>query len=171
MGDDLEKVCGYVICKNDVLIINIGWYKQYEDGDYFVYCFGLVLFVVDWMVEKGIKVVGYDIQVNDYLFVMVIGLQCNGLILLYLEVEYKEWFGGCGWEEDFLEWELVYNKLFSNGIFGIENVGGDLDVVIGKCCIFVFFFWNWDCGDGCIICLVVMIDKGQQYCIEMGESF
>ena len=61
--------------------------------------------------------------------------------------------------------------LFENGILGIENVGGDLDVVTGKRCTFAFFPSNWDRGDGCIIRLVAMIDRGQGYRIEAGEAF
>ena len=89
----------------------------------------------------------------------------------HLEKEYLEWSGGTPWEVDFPEWEPVHQKLFSNGILGIENVGGDLDAVTGKRCTFAFFPWNWDRGDGCIIRLVAMIDKGQQYRIEPGETF
>lgn len=29
---------GHAIRPGDVLIINTGWHKQYEDGDYFAYC-------------------------------------------------------------------------------------------------------------------------------------
>ena len=61
--------------------------------------------------------------------------------------------------------------LFKNGILGIENVGGDLDAVTGKRVTFAFFPWNWDRGDGCIIRLVAMIDKSQNYRIEKGTSF
>ena len=56
-------------------------------------------------------------------------------------------------------------------MIGIENVGGDLDAVTGKRCTFAFFPWNWDRGDGCIIRLVAIIDKKQQYRIESGEAF
>lgn len=65
-GDDLEKACGRAIRPGDVLIINTGWHKQYEDGDYFAYFPGLVQSGADWMVEKGVKVVGRDTQANDH---------------------------------------------------------------------------------------------------------
>ena len=45
--------------------INTGWHKQYEDGDYFAYCPGLVPSAAEWMIEKGVKVVGHDTQAND----------------------------------------------------------------------------------------------------------
>ena len=117
------------------------------------------------------KVVGHDTQANDHPLATAIGPQRNGPILPHLEAEYKEWSGGRDWADDFPEWEPVHNKLFNNGILGIENVGGDLDAVTGKRCTFSFFPWNWDRGDGCIIRLVAMIDKGQAYRIEAGESF
>jgi kynurenine formamidase len=48
-GDDLEKACGHVIRKNDVLILNTGWHHDYEDGDYFAYCPGFVASAGYWM--------------------------------------------------------------------------------------------------------------------------
>jgi kynurenine formamidase len=170
-ADDLEKACGHAIRRGDVLIINTGWHHDYEDGDYFAYCPGLVPSAAHWMVEKGVKVVGHDTQANDHPLATAIGPQRNGPLLPHLEAEYLEWSGGIGWKEAFPEWEPVHNILFKNGILGIENVGGDLDAVTGKRCTFAFFPWNWDRGDGCIIRLVAMIDKGQGYRIEAGEAF
>ena len=65
----------------------------------------------------------------------------------------------------------MHRILFTNGILGIENVGGDLDAVTGKRVTFAFFPWNWDRGDGCIIRLVAIIDKSQNYRIENGAPF
>ena len=170
-GEDLEKACGHTIRKGDVLIINTGWHKEYEDGDYFAYCPGFVPSAGEWMVEKGVKVVGHDTQANDHPLATAIGPQRNGPLLPHLAEEYKEWSGGNDWKDDFPDWEPVHQILFKNGILGIENVGGDLDAVTGKRCTFAFFPWNWDRGDGCIIRLVAMIDKGQNYRIEAGEEF
>ncbi len=154
-----------------MLIINTGWHKQYEDGDYFAYCPGFVPSAGEWLVKKGVKVVGHDTQANDHPLATAIGPQRNGPLLPHLEQEYKEWSGGGDWKKDFPQWEPVHQILFKNGILGIENVGGDLDAVTGKRCTFAFFPWNWDRGDGCIIRLVAMIDKGQKYRIEPGEAF
>jgi len=169
-GEDLEKACGHTIRKGDVLIINTGWHHQYEDGDYFAYCPGFVKSAGEWMVEKGVKVVGHDTQANDHPLATAIGPQRNGPLLPHLKKEYFEWSGGVDWEDAFPEWEPVHRVLFENGIMGIENVGGDLDAVTGKRCTFAFFPWNWDRGDGCIIRLVAMIDKGQNFRIEAGDA-
>jgi kynurenine formamidase len=170
-GDDLEKACGHAIRRNDVLIINTGWHKVYEDGDYFPYCPGLVPSAGQWMIDRGIKVVGHDTQANDHPLATAIGPQRNGPLLPHLEGEYREWSGGRDWKDDFPQWEPVHNMLFRAGILGIENVGGDIEAVTGKRCTFAFFPWNWDRGDGCIIRLVALVDRGQKYRIEAGEDF
>lgn len=164
-AEDLEQACGHAIRKDDVLIINTGWHHQCEDGDYFAYCPGFVPSAGHWLVEKGVKVVGHDIQGNDHPLATTIGPLRNGPLLPHLAEEYRIWSGGRDWKEDFPEWEPVHN------ILGIENVGGDLDAMTGKRCTFAFFPWNWDRCDGCIIRLVAMIDKGGTCRIEAGETF
>lgn len=84
-GDYLEKACGHAIRKGDVLIINTGWHKQYEDGDHFSYCPGLVSSAVEWMIEKGVKVVGHDTQANGHPLATAIGPQRNGPISVSLK--------------------------------------------------------------------------------------
>jgi kynurenine formamidase len=169
--DDLEKAAGKAVRPGDVIIVNTGWHKRYEDGDYFAYCPGFVPSAADWFVEKKVKVVGHDTQANDHPLATAIGPQRNGPLLPHLADEYLKWSEGRTWEQDFPEWEPVHRKLFSNGILGIENVGGDLDAVTGKRVTFAFFPWNWTRGDGCIIRLVAMIDKKGAYRIEPGEQF
>jgi len=139
--------------------------------DYFCRSPGFVGSAGDWFVEKKVKVVGHDTQANDHPLATAIGPQRNGPLHPHLAEEYKEWSGGRDWKDDFPEWEPVHRKLFSNGILGIENVGGDLDKVTGRRCTFAFFPWNWDRGDGCIIRLVAMVDPKGAYRIESGEKF
>jgi kynurenine formamidase len=169
--DDLERAAGKAVRPGDVIIVNTGWHKKYEDGDYFAYCPGFVPSAADWFVEKKVKVVGHDTQANDHPLATAIGPQRNGPLLPHLAEEYLKWSEGRTWEQDFPEWEPVHRKLFSNGILGIENVGGDLDAVTGKRVTFAFFPWNWTRGDGCIIRLVAMMDKKGAYRIEPGEAF
>ena len=80
-ADDLEKACGHAIRPHDVLIINTGWHKVYEDGDYFAYCPGLVPSAGQWMVDRQVKVAGHDTQANDHPLATAIGPQRNGPLL------------------------------------------------------------------------------------------
>ena len=170
--DDLEAAAGKVVRPGDVVIVNTGWHHKYDDNDeYFAYCPGFVPSAGDWFVEKKVKVVGHDTQANDHPLATAIGPHRNGPLLPHLAKEYLEWSGGRSWDQDHPEWEPVHRKLFTNGILGIENVGGDLDAVTGKRVTFAFFPWNWDRGDGCIIRLVAITDPTQGYRIEKGDSF
>ena len=170
-GDDLEKACGKIVRPRDVVIINTGWHKFYEDSeDYFCRAPGFVPSAGEWFVKKKVKVVGHDTQANDHPLATAIGPQRNGPLHPHLAEEYREWSGGRDWKDDFPEWEPVHRILFKNGIMGIENVGGDIDKVTGKRVTFAYFPWNWDRGDGCIVRLVAILDPSQKIRIEQREE-
>ena len=170
-GDDLEKACGKIVRPRDVVIVNTGWHKFYEDSeDYFCRAPGFVPSAGEWFVKKKVKVVGHDTQANDHPLATAIGPQRNGPLHPHLAEEYREWSGGRDWKDDFPEWEPVHRILFKNGIMGIENVGGDIDKVTGKRVTFAYFPWNWDRGDGCIVRLVAILDPKQKFRIEKGSK-
>ena len=130
--DDLEKAAGKVVRPRDVVLVNTGWHKLYEDNeDYFCRAPGFVPSAGEWFVEKQVKVVGHDTQANDHPLATAIGPQRNGPLHPHLAEEYKKWSGGRDWKDDFPDWEPVHRILFKNGILGIENVGGDIDKVTG----------------------------------------
>ena len=169
--DDLEKAAGHAVRPGDIVIINTGMHHKYgDDADYYGYAPGLVPSAADWCIEKGVKVLGHDTQANDHPLATAIGPHGTGPILPRLAAEYKEWSGGREIIEDFPDWEPVHNMLFKAGILGIENVGGEIDKVTGKRVTFAFFPWRWERGDGCIIRLVAIIDKGN-YVVEKGLEF
>ena len=131
--DDLEKAAGKAVRPRDVVIVNTGWHHKYRDSEeYFCKCPGFVPSAGDWFVEKKVKVVGHDTQANDHPLATAIGPHRNGPLHPHLAEEYKKWSGGRDWKDDHPLWEPVHRKLFTNGILGIENVGGDLDAVTGK---------------------------------------
>src|SRR6202042_2439864 len=65
--DDLEKAAGKIVRPRDVVIVNTGWHKLYEDSeDYFCRSPGFVSSAGEWFVEKQVKVIGHDTQANDH---------------------------------------------------------------------------------------------------------
>ena len=44
--------------------------------------------------------------------------------------------------------------MMTNGIPGIENIGGDIDKITGKRCTFFAFPWRWPDGEGCALRVV-----------------
>ena len=168
--DDLEKAAGKAVRPGDVVIVNTGWHHKYRDSEeYFCKCPGFVPSAGDWFVEKKVKVVGHDTQANDHPLGDRDRPASQRPAASASRRGVQEMVGRASTGRTLIrEWEPVHRKLFTNGILGIENVGGDLDAVTGKRVTFAFFPWNWDRGDGCIIRLVAMIDKGQKYRIESG---
>ena len=48
--------------------------------------------------------------------------------------------------------------MMTNGIPGIENIGGDIDKITGKRCTFFAFPWRWPDGEGCALRVVAVLD-------------
>ena len=51
--------------------------------------------------------------------------------------------------------------MMTNGIPGIENIGGDIDKITGKRCTFFAFPWRWPEGEGCALRVVAVLDPKQ----------
>jgi len=55
------------------------------------------------------------------------------------------------------------------GIPTIENVGGEVDALVGKRCTFMAFPWRWPQGEGCGVRVVAVLDPEQRFRIETGK--
>jgi kynurenine formamidase len=165
---DLEKATPK-IRKNDIVMINTGSHHNWGDNpEYFAYSPGLYKEAAEWLVEKGVKLVGIDVQALDHPLGTVLASHGPGPIQPFLNDEYKAETGR-DILDDFPYWEPCHNILMTNGIPGIENIGGDLDKVTGKRCTFFAFPWRWPQGEGCALRVVAVIDPKQQFRIETGE--
>ena len=157
-ADDLEKAKPE-IQPGDIVIIRTGWHRFWGDSKkYFAYSPGLGREAGEWFVEKQVKSVGVDQQALDHPLHTAIGPHGPGpLNPDVCEQYYKE--TGRKVEEDFPEWEPCHNLLMRNGIVGWENVGGDIEKVVGKRVMIMGFPIRWYMGDGSIVRLVAKIDK------------
>ena len=52
--------------------------------------------------------------------------------------------------------------MMTNGIPGIENIGGEIDKITGKRCTFFAFPWRWPEGEGCALRVVAVLDPKQR---------
>jgi kynurenine formamidase len=148
--------------KDDIVIVHTGWYKKYSDStEYFCYSPGLYREAGEWFVEKGVKAVGVDQQALDHPLATAIGPHGPGPLRPDVCEEYKRETGR-DVLEDFPEWEPCHHQLLRNGIMGWENVGGDLDQVVGKRVTIAGFPIRWHKGDGSIVRLVAIVDEDEQ---------
>jgi kynurenine formamidase len=165
---DLEKA-EPKIQKNDILMINTGSHHNYGDNpDYYAYSPGLYDEAAKWIVERGVKLVGVDVQALDHPLGTFLGPHGPGPAQPHLDDEYKA-LTGRHIIEDFPLWEPAHKIMMTNGIPGIENIGGDLDRITGQRCTFFAFPWRWPEGEGCALRVVAVIDPKQTFRFETGR--
>ncbi len=171
--DDLEAARPE-IRPGDIVIVNTGWHHYYGDSaQYYAYSPGFYKEAGEWFAARGVKAVGTDTQALDHPLATAIGphgpAEPQGGLLPWAVAEYEAETGRKVLD-DFPEWEPCHRAILSNGIYGFENVGGDLDKVTGKRVTFAAFPWRWVGGDGCIVRLVAIIDPAGTYRIETGQG-
>ena len=157
------------IQKNDIVMINTGSHRNYGDNpDYFAYSPGLYKEAAEWLVERGVKLVGIDVQALDHPLGTFLGPHGPGPAQPHLDVEYKAETGH-HIIEDFPYWEPAHKIMMTNGIPGIENIGGDIDAITGRRCTFFAFPWRWPEGEGCALRVVAVLDPKQAFRFETGR--
>jgi kynurenine formamidase len=151
-------------------MINTGSHHLWGDNDdYFAYSPGLYREGAEWLVERGVKLVGVDVQALDHPLGTKLVAHGTGPSLPHLMEEYKRETGR-DVLADFPDWEISHKTLLPAGIPGLENVGGDLDKVTGKRCTFMAFPWNYPKGEGCLLRVVAVIDPEQRFRIPTGAA-
>ena len=159
-AEDLENARPKIE-KDDIVIVHTHWHARYADTkDYFAYSPGLYREAGEWFVEKGVKAVGVDQQALDHPLATAIGPHGPGPLLPDVVAEYKAETGR-DVLDDFPEWEPCHRQLMTNGIMGWENVGGDIDQVVGKRVTIAGFPIRWTKGDGSIVRLVAIVDEDE----------
>lgn len=165
--DDLENARPR-IQPGDIVMINTGSHHLLgDDPVYFAYSPGLYKEAAEWLVERKVKLVGIDVQALDHPLGTFLGPHGPGPAQPHLNDEYRAETGR-DISDDFPYWEPAHKIMMSNGIPGIENIGGELDAVTGKRCTFMAFPWRWPEGEGCPVRVVAAIDPSQQFRIETG---
>jgi kynurenine formamidase len=153
----------------DIVMINTGSHKLYGGNpDYFAYSPGLYKEAAEWLVERGVKLVGIDVQALDHPLGTFLGPHGPGPAQPHLDVEYKA-ATGRRIIDDFPYWEPAHKIMMTNGIPGIENIGGDIDAITGKRCTFFAFPWRWPEGEGCALRVVAVLDPKQTFRFERGR--
>jgi kynurenine formamidase len=108
------------------------------------------------------------VQALDHPLGTFLGPHGPGPAQPHLDVEYKAETGH-HIIEDFPYWEPAHKIMMTNGIPGIENIGGDIDAITGRRCTFFAFPWRWPEGEGCALRVVAVLDPKQAFRFETGR--
>ena len=157
------------IRSDDIVMINTGSHRKWGDNpDYFAYSPGLYKEAAEWLVEKQVRMVGVDVQALDHPLGTFLGPHGPGPSQPHLNDEYRAETGR-DIIDDFPHWEPAHKIMMTNGIPGIENIGGELDKVTGQRCTFMAFPWRWPEGEGCGVRVIAVCDPDQTFRIETGQ--
>ena len=166
---DLESATP-TIESEDIVVIVTGWHRRYSDSiDYFGYSPGLSKEAAAWLVAKGIKLVAVDTPQVDHPLATSLGPQRNGPQMKRLPKAYRTATGRDA-KADFPEWNPAHRVLLAAGIPTIENVGAEVDMLVGKRCTFHAYPWNWPEGDACGVRFVAILDPAGTYRLDGGGA-
>jgi kynurenine formamidase len=154
----------------DIVLIVTGWHRRYSDSqDYFGHAPGLAPEAAMWLRDAGAKLVGVDTPYVDHPLATQLADHRGGPLAPYLVPRYESETGRVA-SEDFPELNPAHRALLEAEIPTIENVGGDVDLLLGKRVTIQSFPWRWPEGDACPVRLVALRDDRGDYRIETGEA-
>jgi len=154
----------------DFVVIVTGWHKKYSDSlEYFGDSPGLSKGAADWLVAKGVRLVGVDTPQVDHPLATSLGAHRNGPLMNRLPKKYAAETGRDP-KADFPLWNPAHRALLEAGVPTIENVGGDVAEVAGQRAAFHALPWRWLEGDACVIRFVALRDESGSARIERGAA-
>ena len=153
----------------DIVVINTGWHERYADSrEYFGCAPGLDPAAAQWLVDRKIRLLGWDTATVDHPLATSLGEHRNGPLIRDLARDYEACTGRSA-KADFPEWNPAHRILLGAGVPTIENVGGEVSDLAGQRCTFHALPWKWMEGDSCIVRFIAITDPAGSYRIEAGN--
>lgn len=165
---DLEAATP-AVQEGDVVVIVTGWHHNYSDGlEYYGESPGLSKDAAQWLVDKKCKIVAVDTPQIDFPLATSLAEHRGGPTMRRLPKAYKE-ATGLDPKVEHGEWNIAHKTLLQAEIPTIEQVGGDVDELVGKRATFVATPWKFVYGDACPVRFVAMIDSSGDLRIPDGK--
>lgn len=166
---DLEQASPE-IQHGDRVVIVTGWHKKFSDSlEYFGDSPGLSASAARWLVERGVVLVGMDTPQIDHPLATSLASHRGGPLMNRLEAKYRA-ITGKDPKADYAEWNVAHRILLSAGIPTIENVGGDVNIILGRRVCLHAVPWRWLEGDACVVRFVAITDPTNSARIEPGTK-
>jgi kynurenine formamidase len=156
--------------RGDTVVIVTGWHHRYADSlEYFGESPGLSGDAAKWLVDRECRLVAVDTPQIDHPLATSLGPHRGGPLMNRLAAKYREETGQDP-KQNHPEWHIAHKTLLAAGIPTIEQVGGDVDAMLGKRATFVATPWNWKHGDACPVRFVALIDPSGRLRLEPGNA-
>jgi kynurenine formamidase len=180
----IEK-SGAEIRDGDILILHTGWHRHYEGQKqqdlvrYFCYHPGPNLATLEWMLKRKIKWFGMDTGSCDHPMNTSIRNMRPDIAREFQQAMGKspaEYFGtfeyvhkrsGRKVRQDTFPF---HNYAFQEGLLHAENLGGDLELVLGKRCIIGAFPWRYEGLEACPCRVLAIFDAADGKIEAVGNA-
>ncbi len=174
---DMIERAGADIRAGDIMILHTGWHRHYEGQKqqdlvrYFCFHPGPNLATMHWMLDKRIRWFGMDTGSCDHPMNTSIRRMRPDLAAQFARTHAKpaeEFFGrfeyvhklsGRKVEADMFPF---HNWAFQEGLLHAENIGGDVELVLGKRCLIGAFPWRYEGLEACPCRIVCFLDCGEE---------
>jgi kynurenine formamidase len=173
---EMIESAGADIREGDILILHTGWHKHYEGQPqqdlvkYFCYHPGPNLDTLHWMLKKKIKWWGMDTGSCDHAMNTSIRYMRPDLAEEFTKKYGKtpgEFFGTFHYTHKKSGRQVsadvfpFHNWAFQEGLLHAENIGGDIEMMLGKRCIIGAFPWRYEGLESCPCRIVCFADAGE----------
>lgn len=155
--------------KDDIVVIVTGWHHKYSDSlEYYGESPGLGKDAAEWLVAKGVKTVMMDTQQIDHPLATNLAPHRGGPAMRRLAGEYQKATGKDP-KKEHGEWNVAHKILLGANIPTVEQIGGDVDTLLGKRVTLTATPWKFKKGDACPVRVVAMYDPGGSFRIPSGQ--
>jgi kynurenine formamidase len=180
----IEK-SGADIRDGDILILHTGWHRYYEGQQqqdlvrYFCYHPGPNLATLEWMLKRRIKWFGMDTGSCDHPMNTSIRNMRPDIAREFEKVMGKtpaDYFGtfeyvhkrsGRKVRQDTFPF---HNYAFQEGLLHAENLGGDIEMVLGQRCVIGAFPWRYEGLEACPCRILAIFGAGDDAIEAVGNA-
>jgi len=179
------EATGADIREGDILILHTGWHRYYEGQKqqdlvrYFCFHPGPNLDTMHWMLKKKIKWFGMDTGSADHAMNTSIRSMRPDLAAQFTRQFGKtpaEFFGTFEYTHKLSGRRVVADVFplhswgFQEGLLHAENLGGDIDLVLGQRCLIGAFPWRYEGLEACPCRILAFLDTGDMSIEALGDA-
>jgi kynurenine formamidase len=182
---EMIEQTGTDIREGDILILHTGWHRYYEGQKqqdlvrYFCFHPGPNLRTMHWMLQRKIKWFGMDTGSCDHAMNTSIRTMRPDLAAQFTRQFGKtpaEFFGTFEYTHKLSGRRVtadlfpLHSWAFQEGLLHAENLGGDIEMVLGKRCVIGAFPWRYEGLEACPCRILAFLDIGDMPVEALGEA-
>jgi kynurenine formamidase len=182
---EMIESTGADIRTGDIVILHTGWHRYYEGQSqqdlvrYFCYHPGPNIDTLHWMLARKIKWFGMDTGSCDHAMNTSIRHMRPDIATEFARVKGKtpaEFFGAFEYVHKRSGRKVTadifpfHNWAFQEGLLHAENIGGDIELVLGRRCLIGAFPWRYEGLESCPCRIVACLDAADVPIEAFGDA-